>query len=190
MPINKKNEQGILEEVREAFINSSINEVGGFLANAAVSIIPVAKFIKPPLVAAFRTAGCSMRNKTKRKAESDSAEEIEFGEKEGPDGFQCVYDKNEIINKRPRVVDNFVGREEKLQRLEEKFNIIPPQTVDNFTGREKEMQGSEANLKKNCSIQVLTSQVSITGLGGIGKTQLAAKSVERNKEKYKNIFLD
>ncbi|MDX5462557.1 MAG: hypothetical protein O7157_03295, partial [Wolbachia endosymbiont of Tetragnatha montana] len=123
MPINKKNEQGILEEVREAFINSSINEVGGFLANAAVSIIPVAKFIKPPLVAAFRTAGCSMRNKTKRKAESDSAEEIEFGEKEGPDGFQCVYDKNEIINKRPRVVDNFVPREKEEQNLDELFNI-------------------------------------------------------------------
>ncbi len=190
MPKNKENGQGILEEAQEAFINSSINEVGGFLANVAVSIIPIpgASFIKSPLVAAFRTAGCSMRNKTKRKAESDSAEEIEFGEKEGPDGFQCVYDKNEIINKRPRIVDNFVGREEELRRLEEKFSIIAPQTVENFIGREKEMQDLEANFKKNCSMQVLTSQVSITGLGGIGKTQLAAKFVEKNKEEYKNNF--
>lgn len=188
MPGNKK-EPRILEEVQEAakkaFFGTIVDEVGGVLVNAVAGTIPGMSLMQSSLAAAFGAAGCAIRNGTKRKFRSDHAEEVECGEKEGPDEFQHVYNNDEIVNKRPRVIDNYVSREEREQELDEFFSI--PKPVTNFVKR-GEFEGLSNNFEKKCSIQVLTSQVSIVGLGGIGKTQLAARFVEKNKGEYKDNF--
>jgi tetratricopeptide (TPR) repeat protein len=60
--------------------------------------------------------------------------------------------------------------------------IVPFERNPNFTGRATQLAAVESKL----FVGVRTSKVAITGLGGIGKTQLLLELVYRNRDKYKN----
>lgn len=195
MPGSDKDKPGILGKGLDNFKNKLVIDTSNKFADATSAFaLSAASFYASPLSylaldaassLAAKAINCLARSEAKRKAENDSPEEVDCGIKEDPDKFQHIYYKDEIVNKRPRIVDNYVLREEREQELDKLFGI--PKPIPNFVKRE-ELEELSENFKKNCSTQVVTSRVSIVGLGGIGKTQLAVKFVERNKGEYKDNF--
>jgi hypothetical protein len=63
------------------------------------------------------------------------------------------------------------------------FDVIPP--TSEFVGRELELESISKKLKDKGAC-VISPQVSICGLGGIGKTQLARKFIAKYKQDFYN----
>jgi tetratricopeptide (TPR) repeat protein len=63
--------------------------------------------------------------------------------------------------------------------------IVPFERNPHFTGRDSEL----ANLEKSLFTEGYTTKVAISGLGGVGKTQLALELVYRTKEKHKDCSI-
>ncbi|KAF4626630.1 hypothetical protein G7Y89_g11531 [Cudoniella acicularis] len=74
------------------------------------------------------------------------------------------------------------SREPKDRRDNKVPFIVPFGRNHRFTGRESQL----AQLEENLLPQDRTAKVAITGLGGVGKTQLLLELVYRAREKYKN----
>jgi hypothetical protein len=60
--------------------------------------------------------------------------------------------------------------------------IVPFERNHRFTGRESQL----AQLEEKLFVEDQTAKIAITGLGGVGKTQLVLELVYRTREKYEN----
>ncbi|KAH8595497.1 hypothetical protein B0O99DRAFT_544164 [Bisporella sp. PMI_857] len=63
--------------------------------------------------------------------------------------------------------------------------IVPFDRNPNFTGREMQL----AEVEEKSLVKGRTTKVAITGLGGVGKTQLVLELVYRIRDKYKNCLV-
>ncbi len=79
-----------------------------------------------------------------------------------------------------------LARQERLEKkgiYKETIFHLPMGRNRNFTGREKELAHLEESLKSGHS-----GAITNTGMGGVGKSQLALEFAYRNAEKYKMIY--
>ena len=102
-----------------------------------------------------------------------------------------------------RVEDNHHEVTEVLERIDGKTpssqppsstsfqSIIPPPPTDMFTGRGEYLQKIKDNFGlPKTSVEMRTQRKFVLyGTGGIGKTQLALKFLDENREQYVTCFL-
>ena len=79
------------------------------------------------------------------------------------------------------------GKEKALNRLQNELETITPFIVpfhqnDRFIGQDSQL----AELEERIFTSKQTTKIAITGIGGIGKSQLALEFAYRTKQKYKN----
>jgi hypothetical protein len=72
-----------------------------------------------------------------------------------------------------------------ISQTVEAFCIVPFDRNPNFTGRETQLTEVEEKLFRGGQ----TVKVAITGLGGVGKTQLVLELLYRMKDKYKQCSI-